>query len=225
MSYAIDDPNAFLGLFYALPSVFSLNLRAFSFQFHKNFDSNFRAFLLHFGQYNSLLSRLQYLIYSFVPNTMAFCSVFIVSFVSISYSVFFRRKSIFRGAQGGVQGQLCFRPDLRNRALRTAIWMFWIKIRTNVVIQTKDAIFFKKTLFSQKNAVFYEEKLFFALFFEKRAIFRKKSRPEKSRRKLKSTSDLVRSREFKRLFRPILCAPKCIFLESQSIFIPISQKF
>ena len=83
----------------------------------------------------------------------------------------------------------------------------------------------KKTLFSQINAVFYEEKLFFALFFEKRAIFRKKSRPEKSRRKLKSTSDLVRSREFKRLFRPILCAPKCIFLESQSIFIPISQKF
>ena len=57
-----DDPNAFLGLFFALPTVFSLNLRAFSFQFHKNFDSNFRAFLLYFGQHNSLLSRLQYLI-------------------------------------------------------------------------------------------------------------------------------------------------------------------
>ena len=139
------------------------------------------------------------------------------------HTLFFFDAKVFLG--GGVQGQLCFRPDLRNRALRTAIWMFWIKIRTNVVIQTKDAIFFKKTFFSQKNAVFYEEKLFFALFFEKRAIFRKKSRPEKSRRKLKSTSDLVRSREFKRLFRPIICAPKCIFLESQSIFIPISQKF
>ena len=103
-----DDPNAFLGLFFALPTVFSLNLRAFSFQFHKNFDSNFRAFLLHFGQHNSLLSRLQYLIYSFVPNTMAFCSVFIVSFVSISYSVFFRRKSIFRGVQGGGPGPAVF---------------------------------------------------------------------------------------------------------------------
>ena len=89
----------------------------------------------------------------------------------------------------------------------------------------KGCDFFQKNIFFTKNAVFYEEKLFFALFFEKRAIFRKKSRPEKSRRKLKSTSDLVRSREFKRLFRPILCAPKCIFLESQSIFIPISQKF
>ena len=57
-----DDPNAFLGLFFALPTVFSLNLRAFSFQFRKNFDSNFKAFLLYFGQHNSLLSRLQYLI-------------------------------------------------------------------------------------------------------------------------------------------------------------------
>ena len=51
--------------------------------------------------------------------------------------------------------------------------MFWFKIRTNVVIQTKDAIFFKKTFFSQKNAVFYEEKLFFALFLKKGQFFEK----------------------------------------------------
>ena len=58
--------------------------------------------------------------------------------------------------------------------------MFWIKIRTNVVIQTKDAIFFKKTLFSQQNAVFYEEKWFFALFLKKGQFFEKNRVLEKA---------------------------------------------
>ena len=53
--------------------------------------------------------------------------------------------------------------------------MFWIKTRTKVVIQTKDMIFFKKTLFSQKNPVSYKEKVFFALFLEKKGNFSKKN--------------------------------------------------
>ena len=142
------------------------------------------------------------------------------------HTLFFFDGKVFLGVyRGGVQGQLCFRPDLRNRALRTAIWMFWIKIRTNVVIQTKDAILSKKHYFHKKMPFFTKKSCFLPFFLKKGQFFEKKSRPEKSRRKLKSTSDLVRSREFKRLFRPIICAPKCIFLESQSIFIPISQKF
>ena len=52
--------------------------------------------------------------------------------------------------------------------------MFWIKIHRKFAFQTKNVIFFRKTLFSRKNAVFYEEKAFFAPFFAKRANFRKK---------------------------------------------------
>ena len=104
---------------------------------------------------------------------MTFCSVFIVSFVSISYSVFFDGKVFLGVYRGGVQGQLCFRPDLRNRALRTAIWMFWFKIRTNVVIQTKDAIFSKKHFFHKK-CRFLRRKAVFCPFFWKKGNFSKK---------------------------------------------------
>ena len=85
--------------------------------------------------------------------------------------------------------------------------------------------FFRKKVFLRKNAVFYEEKVFFSektpFFHEKTVFFRKKWRPGARRRELKNTSDVVRSRRSKRLFTPVLCAPKSIFLASQGILTPL----